>query len=168
MFVFFRKKRNNQDECHQNTEVIYTYKKRGAFSSFYECEDELNYEEECIDPIEEDTKRLCAKLKDHLSVDMAFWNEMNMDFKCNLVPFYDALQLNFEIKNNGGMSHNNVCDGICVKANFYDKKENLIYIDETYIDDDILRKKRFSDYLLVDYNVIYEATSIYVYAYLDE
>ena len=126
--------------------------------------------EECTDDFSDDydeikVKELCSNLKKNLQVDMTFWNEMHLDFKYNLVTYYTALKLNFEIKNNTGVQWHYSDGGITIKANFYDENDNLIHIDDTYIEYEALVKNRFSDYLFFDYDDICEAASIRLYAY---
>ena len=126
--------------------------------------------EECYDEedIEIEVKRLCSKLKKNMSVDMTFWNDMNLDFKCNLVTCFDALELNYEIKNDGGIPIDKNCYGIYLKVNFYDKGENLLYVDDVYIDYQELSRKRFSDSFLIDYDQVSMSASFHIYACPDE
>ena len=114
------------------------------------------------------SKELCSTLRKNLQVDMAFWDEMHLNFKCNLVTSYTSLQLNFEIKNESGVPWYNGGGGITIKANFYDRNGNLIHVDDVYIEDEVLVKNRFSDYLYFDFDDISEAVSVQLYAYQEE
>ena len=68
---------------------------------------------------------------------MRFWNEIQSDFKYNLVASYDSLQLNFEIRNNTGVSCYNGDGGIMIKVNFYDANDNIVHGDDAYIENEI-------------------------------
>lgn len=144
-----------------------TFKYEQTDFDTFEDDDDVD-EDDYTDIDEANTKVLCEKLSKSLQVDMAFWNEMHLDFKYNLVTSYTSLQLNFEIKNNSGVPWYNGGGGITLKANFYDKNGNLIHIDDTYIEDEVLVKNRFSDYLYFDYDDISEAVSVQLYAYQEE
>lgn len=115
-----------------------------------------------------DAKALCSKLKKNLQVDMEFWNEMRLEFKCNLVTSYDSLQLNFEIKNNSGVPWYDGNGGIMIKANFYNEVGNLVHVDDTYVEDEVLSKNRFSDYFFFNRDDISDAVSIEIYAYQED
>lgn len=41
-------------------------------------------------------KDLCVRLKERITVDLAFWNEMRLEFKSNRIPLYSTLKFNFE------------------------------------------------------------------------
>jgi len=112
--------------------------------------------------------KLCARLKHGMTVDPGFWSEMHLTFKCNLVPAYEALRLNFEIKNESGVPWYNSGGGITIKVNFYDRNDDLIHVNDIYIEDEILVKNRFSDYMYFDFDEIAKAVSVQLYAYQEE
>ena len=121
-------------------------------------------DEEYIDE-EAIAKEVCLRVKKNLRIDMAFWNEMHLEFKCNLVTCYDQLQLNYEIKNTSGVPW--YCDGggIEIKANVYNAEGDLLCIEDDYVDDDDLAKNRHASSFLLYIDDIQDAAYIEVYAY---
>ena len=119
-----------QKQPRSSTASTSTFKYEPTHFNTFEDDDDVD-EDDYTDIDEANTKVLCDKLSKSLQVDMAFWNEMHLDFKYNLVTSYTSLQLNFEIKNNSGVPWYNGGGGITLKANFYDKNGNLIHIEDT-------------------------------------
>lgn len=93
---------------------------------------------------------------------------MHLTFKCNLVTSYTSLQLNFEIKNISGVPWYDGGGGITVKANVYDSKENLLYIEDTYIEDSELTRNQYTDYLYFDFDDVKKAAKIEIDAYQED
>ena len=124
--------------------------------------DETDFEDE-----EAVVKEACSKLKKNLRVDMAFWNEMHLDFRCNLVTAYDQLQLNYEIKNTSGAPWRCGGGGIELKANVYNANGDLLCVEDDYVDDDEIAKNRYATYILFDLDDVKEAAYIEVFAYKD-
>lgn len=110
-------------------------------------------------------REACSRLKKNLRVDMAFWEEMHLDFKCNLVTSYDQLQLNYEIKNTSGVPWYSGGGGIEIKANVYNAEGELLCIEDDYIDDDDISKRRYSSFILFHIDNLKEAAYIEIYAY---
>ena len=142
----------------------------GAYDANLSFEDNDNEDadNDYFDAEEEAAKKLCAKLKSNIIVRSEFWNEMHLTFKCNLVTSYTSLQLNFEIKNISGVPWYDGGGGITVKANVYDSKENLLCIEDTYIEDSELTRNQYTDYLYFDFDDIKKASKIEIDAYQED
>jgi len=132
-------------------------------------EELLNGELDEMDSDDEETvvKEVCSKLKKNLRIDMAFWNEMHLDFRCNLVTSYDQLQLNYEIKNTSGVPWYCGGGGIEIKANVYNADGDLLCVEDDYIDDDEIAKNRYSAYILFHLDDVKEAAYIEIFAHQD-
>lgn len=143
-----------------------------AFSQEYDetivtDSDENENDDDLLDE-EVKTKALCERLKQNFKVDTDFWEEMHLDFKCKLTSSYTMLYINFEIKNTSGTRWQYKDGGITIKVNAYDAEENLLYIDDLYLDNEDLKHNRFSDYLLLNYEDVKAANGLEMYAYWEE
>lgn len=143
-----------------------------AFSQAYDetivtDSDEDENDDDLLDE-EVKTKALCEKLKQNFKVDTAFWKERHLDFKCNLTSSYTMLYINFEIKHTSGTRWQYKDGGLTIKVNAYDAEENLLYMDDLYLDNEDLKHNRFSDYLLLNYEDVKAADSLEMYAYWEE
>ena len=136
----------------------------------YEAEE---FDEEAYDDAEDEyddellAKEICAKLKNNLRVDTEFWDERHLEFKCNLVASSDLLQLHYEIKNKSGTPWRYRDGGIEITAIIYNANGELLCVEEEYIDDDELAKKRYASSILFYFDDMQEADYIEVFANQD-
>ncbi len=111
-------------------------------------------------------REICSKLKKNLRIDTLFWEkEVYLDFKCNLVVSYDELQFNYEIKNQTNVPWYCGGGGIELKVNVYNSKGELLCVEEDYIEDEEIAKKRYASFIYLTIDDIEEASSIEVYAH---
>ena len=153
----------------QLKEKILSHSSELTSSNIQYMEELLNDELDAMDSADEEAvvREACSKLKKNLRIDMAFWNEMHLDFRCNLVTSYDQLQLNYEIKNTSGVPWYCGSGGIEIKANVYNADGDLLCVEDDYIDDDEIAKNRYSAYILFHLDDVQEAAYIEVFAHQD-
>lgn len=165
------KTKHIQGKANEFDEDLFDDEYEEDFAEIYEdADDEIDdeFELEDDDMYEEKVKKLCAKLKKHIKSDMSFWDEMHLEFKYNLVPYYDSLQLNYEIKNLSGVPWYNGGGGIMIKVNLYDADGNLLHLDDDFVEDEELARNRHSAFFLIDYDAAEDAETIEIYAYQEQ
>lgn len=121
-----------------------------------------------IDDDELQAKMLCEKLKKAITIETTFWDEAHLVFKCNLVASYPYLHLNYEIKNTSGVPWYDGDGWVTLKVNVYDAEENLLCVEEAFIEDKKIARNRFSDFIQIDCDDIKGAVSMEIYAYQEE
>ena len=159
----------NEGVLQQSKEKILRHSSELTSGNIQYMEELLNGELYVMDSDDEEAvvREVCSKLKKNLRIDMAFWNEMHLDFRCNLVTSYDQLQLNYEIKNTSGVPWYCGSGGIEIKANVYNAGGDLLCVEDDYIDDDEIAKNRYSAYILFHLDDVKEAAYIEVFAHQD-
>ena len=135
----------------------------GDITSEMYTEDDTLYDDD-----EKHAQTVCALLRENTIIDTAFWDEMHLNFKCNLVTNYTSLQLNFEIKNTSGVPWYDGGGGITIKANIYDANGNLLAVEDVFVEDRELTHNRYSDYLYFDFDDMSKAASMEIYAYQED
>lgn len=107
-------------------------------------------------------------LRKNLTVDQTVFQYFGIVFKCNLVEYYDALQLNFEVSNTKlYASKIGKNDALGIKANVYDADGRLLCIEEEWIDYSSLKRGYAADYLFFISEYVRDAHSMKVYAVSD-
>ena len=106
-----------------------------------------------------------ATVKRNLIVDKKIFDRYGLTFICNLVEDCDTLQLNFELSNTkqlvAKMSRD---DEFTIKANVYDKNNNLLCVEETWVEYSQLRSDYVADYLYFSSDTMVNAYSMRIYA----
>ena len=159
----------NEGVLQQSKEKILRHSSELTSGNIQYMEELLNGELYVMDSDDEEAvvREACSTLKKNLRIDMAFWNEMHLDFRCNLVTSYDQLQLNYEIKNTSGVPWYCGGGGIEIKVNVYNADGDLLCVEDDYIDDDEIAKNRYSAYILFHLDDVKEAAYIEVFAHQD-
>lgn len=140
----------------------YKYKSLKRLSNNEEAEYIENYD---LDDEELKAKNLCFTLKKNIIVDTECIEQMDIEFKHNLITSYTSLQMNFEIKNTKGKTFDT---GIVIKVMFYDGNDNLLHMDDAYIGEKDISRKRYTDYFYFDTDDINKASRIEVDIYEED
>lgn len=108
---------------------------------------------------------LLSKVKRNVTVDRTVFNKYGIDFKCNLVEECDTLQLNFELSNTKLLASKIDHDTeLFLKANVYDKNNNLLCIEEVWVEYSQLRNGYAADFFYFSSDNMNCANSMRIYA----
>lgn len=157
--LYFRVNPPAKQDKYNNHKPADTYVYNNTFSN------DISEGSSSVDMEEKAANELCHKLKNKIVINIASQNKTQLTFKPNLVTDYENLQLNFEIKKISNFSFSKI-DTIIVKANFYDSKSNLIYIDGLNIYFDEFTHDRYTDYIYFDYDDIHVADRLEIDIYI--
>ncbi|MBR5468347.1 MAG: hypothetical protein IKU80_03840 [Firmicutes bacterium] len=126
---------------------------------------EASFGEDEEDEDEKVLRELLRTVKKNISVDMSVFNKYGITFKHNLVTDCDTLQLNAELINTKKLAQSmNKYDEFAIKANIYDKNENLLCIEELCFDYAMLKSGYVADYFYFSDDDMCDAYSIRLYA----
>lgn len=159
--LFSGSKRNDSDITADEEQDLFN-----VLSDLFESEDVEDYEEY----IDDDGNSqfyidLCAKVSRNLTIDRTVFKKYGVEFKCNLVVDCDTLQLNFELANTRGLAKKMPRgDDLTIKANVYDKKGNLLHIEEAWVEFSQLKSGYAADYFYFSGDSMNKAHSIKLYA----
>lgn len=110
-------------------------------------------------------KSVLETVRSNLSVEKEVFDRYGMNFKCNLVPHYTSLQLNYELSGTKQLASKVEKDtDLEIKANVYDANGNLLCIKEEYVEYSQLRRGYAADYFYFTSEEIVGAHSMKVYA----
>ena len=106
-----------------------------------------------------------ARVRKNLTVVNDVFEECGISFKCNLIEEYGVLQLNVELFNTKEFvkKYGKYADFI-VKANVYDKYDNLLCVDEIWFGYSEFKQGYVADYFYFSDDNMDVANSIKVYA----
>ena len=96
---------------------------------------------------------------------MSVLSKYGIRIKWNLIAEYDTFHLNFELANTRGLALRMMQDDeLTLKANVYDVKGKLLYIEEKWIEQQQLKSDYFADYFYLFGESMDSAHSIRIYA----
>ncbi|MBO5645620.1 MAG: hypothetical protein J6S59_00755, partial [Clostridia bacterium] len=104
-------------------------------------------------------------VRKHIAADLSVLSKYGIRIKWNLVEVYDAFHLNFELMNTRGLALKMMQDDeLTLKANVYDAKGKLLYIEEKWIENQQLKSDYFADCFYLFSESMDRAHSIRIYA----
>lgn len=108
-----------------------------------------------------------TRVRKNLIVVNDIFEACGISFKCNLIEEYDTLQLNVELSNTKTFvdKYGKYTDFI-IKANVYDKHDNLLCIEELWFEYSQLRQDYIADYFYFTNENMDKVHSMKVYAVL--
>ncbi len=155
---FFKKRKKEEESFSDLRDQIGYYLADALFND----DEETEYSEVEIDS--KPGKRL-KTVRKHIEVDDSVFRKYGLSFKCHLTEDYDTLQLNFEIEGKkADLSEFPKYNELTIKANAYDKKGNLLCIEETGFDYGELKRGYIADYFYFSHDSMVDAYSLRVYA----
>jgi len=143
-----------------------------------ECQDSVNSYSFTITPSAKSLKNsedeaeqqalirgLCNHLRSKVLIDTQLFDQHQLQLKGNLVPGEDQeLIYNYELKYKGTDQWKSADGGFEIHLNVYDKDDNLLLVQEDYVDDEDLTVGRYSEYFAIPYEAVAGADHIEVYA----
>lgn len=108
---------------------------------------------------------LLSRVKRNITIDRTVFNKYGINFKCNLVEECDTLQLNFELSNTKLLASKIDRDSeLFLKANVYDKHNNLLCIEEVWVEYSQLKNGYAADFFYFSGDNMNRANSMRIYA----
>ena len=117
---------------------------------------------ESASPIADD---LLSRLRENLTVERKIFDRYGLTFRFNLIKDHDVLQLNYELSNTKQLvSRISKGTGFTIKANVYDAENNLLCIEEAWVEYGLLKSGYAADYFYFSGDAMSQANSMRVYA----
>ena len=108
---------------------------------------------------------LLSRVRKNLTVDKKIFDRYGLTFKCNLIEDCDTLQLNYELSNTKQLvSQISKGTDFTLKANVYDANNNLLCIEETWVEYGQLKSGYAADFFYFSSDSMSRANSMRVYA----
>lgn len=115
--------------------------------------------------LSESGSSLLARVRKNLTVDSKIFDQYGLTFRCNLVDDYGTLQLNYELSNTKQLlSQIGKGTDLTLKANVYDTSNNLLCIEESWIEYNQLKSGYAAAFFYFSSDSMSKANSIRVYA----
>lgn len=122
-----------------------------------------------LDSTEKRTRMICQRLSSNIKEELDDLKGKNISIKYNLVPDYGYINFNFIVTATGTPVFELEDSELLVKIEIYDQHERLILIDDTWVmRNDLKRKRKISDYLMLDIDKLKNAHSLIVSVYEEE